>query len=125
RGVAVEEKRFAHTAQLVHRREWLADALFHRARRTGVRLSRPEQARFVADCPREDLKGADVALSRQQETSAAVVPNGARLFLAVSTLELSEVVVAEEQLDALPRTARRVAGETRDAGEVRGFVERK
>ena len=78
---------------------------------------------MVADRLRELHQGARVALAGEEQAGAAVVPDRARGYFAVAGFDLGEVVVAEEELDALAGAAGDVRGQARDAGEVGGLVE--
>ncbi len=76
-------------------------------------MIRAISARLVTNGSAEELKGLDVTLAGEQHARAAVVPDRARGSFAVAGLDLSQVVVTEQELDALAWTAGGVAGEAR------------
>src|SRR6266704_1352562 len=80
---------------------------------------------LIADGATEEFERFDVALTGQEDAGAAVVPDRARRCLAIPRLDLSQVVVAEQELDALARPAGGVAGQAGDAREVGGLIERQ
>ena len=80
-------------------------------------------ARFVTDGAAELLERGQVALARQEQPSATVIPHGPHLLAAVAGLDLGQVVEAEQQLDSLAWPARGVSGKPRYAGEVGGLIE--
>ncbi len=88
-------------------------------------MIRAISARLVTNGSAEELKGLDVTLAGEQHARAAVVPDRARGSFAVAGLDLSQVVVTEQELDALAWTAGGVAGEARDPSEVGRFIERQ
>src|SRR5450759_928501 len=121
--IRVEQHHLGHPPQLIDRCERLAHSLLDRAREPRVRLPRAVKARLVADGTCKKLKRPDVALAREQHASAAVVPDRSGLLGAVARLDLSQVVVAEQELDALAWTAGCVAGKPWDASEVRRLIQ--
>src|SRR5579871_4441036 len=82
-----------------------------------------KDSRFIAYGLAELIKGLDVALPRKEHPSPAVVPDRPRGVVPVARFDLSEVVKAQQELDALARTARCVAGEPRDPGEICSLVQ--
>src|SRR5260221_10916373 len=118
RRVGIEQDRRAQTAELVDRCQRAPDPLFTRAGVPTVAIVRSVGARLVADGAAEELESLDVALSWEQDTSAAVVPNRARGCVAVPSFDLRQIVITEQELDPLARAARGVSGKAGEAGEV-------
>src|SRR5260370_33877171 len=87
-------------------------------------MSRAIGTRFVTDSAAEEFEGLDVTLTRQQHSGAAVVPDRACGSFAVGRFDLSQVVVTEQELDALAGTAGGIAGEAGEARGIGGFIER-
>jgi hypothetical protein len=103
--VGIEQDRGALAAKLVDGCKWATNALLARAGVPTVAMARPVGARLIADGAAEEFQGLDVALSGEEHASAAVVPDRAGSGLAVSSLDLSQVVIAEQELNTLAGTA--------------------
>src|SRR6266852_3636176 len=125
RRVGIEQDRRAQAAELVDGCQGATHPLLTRAGVPTVAIARAVGARLVADGAAEELESLDVALSRKQDASTAVVPDRSSGCLAVASFDLSQVVVAEQELDSLARSAGCVSGKAGDAGEVGCFVERE
>src|SRR5260370_3401148 len=95
RCVGIEQDRRAQAAELVDGCQRAPDPLLARAGVPTVAIARAVGARLVADGAAKELQGLDVALPREQDASAAVVPNRARGCLAVASFDLSQIVIAE------------------------------
>src|SRR5438093_13604960 len=115
----------ALAAEFVGADQWAPDSLLARARAPTIRVMGDVDAGLVTDRAAEQLQGLQVALARKEESRPAVVPDRPRRLGAIAGFELGEVVVAEQELDALARPARGIAGKPRDAGEVGRLVERQ
>src|SRR5260370_12457360 len=124
RRVRIEQDRRAQAAELVDGCQRAPDPLLTRAGVPTVVIVRAVGAGLVADGAAEELQGLDVALSREQYASAAVVPDRSCGCFAIAGFDLGQVVVAEQELDALARAARCVSGKAGDAGGVGCLVDR-
>src|SRR5438046_4662655 len=123
RGVGVDEDRAVLTAELVDGGERPPDTLLARRGPPAIGVLGAINARLVADRAAEEVERFQVTLARQEEASSTVVPDRPRGLRPVAALDLGEIVVAQQELDSLARSARGVAGEAWDAGEVGRLVE--
>ena len=123
RRVRIKEDRLGLASEFIHSRERSADALFAGTGAPAIRVLEVEDVRLIADAPAEELERLEVALTGEQEPSPAVVPDRACVLGAIRSLDLGQVVEAEEELNALAGTTGCVADKPRDAGKVGRLVE--
>src|SRR5438093_9733287 len=109
RRVGVEQDGVALAAEFVGADQRATDSLLAGARAPTIRVMGDVDAGLVTDRAAKQLQGLEVALARKEESRPAVVPDRPRRLGAVAGFELGEVVVAEQELNALARPAGRVA----------------
>src|SRR5881397_936310 len=105
RRVGVEQDGVALAAEFVGADQRATHSLLARARAPTIRVMGVVDAGFITDRAAEQLQRLQVTLARKEESRPAVIPDRPRRLGPIAGFELGEVVVAEQELDALARPA--------------------